>query len=1018
MGFPKGASIPFAILQLPAGFKPRSRIQLVALDSLRMYCFAMTVSARTGLKILLFLLAFVALVGLALAVIFQSGRFKDWLQAEVSQRSGYQVRLTSLGFRLPLTIVAAAVEVTKAPEFQFKTSRLTIILNPFDLLSKTLHRLEFDQPVLQLDVDEIIKAPTRGSTEFALRYLNIQEGRIVLKRGGETIFELPKINLQAQDLNLAGPSGISLSADVPQLNGAAELRIKGQPRDLESEITLRAKQSSGLFSGRNTKAPDELLHMRIKLRAPDQQKANATIESKFNQLEIGANKLTGTLDAQVVIDPGLTEANFFSKASVADFSKSFGAVPLKLPNGNLAVNLAGNYSVPNKVLVVKSLQMSAPFGNGVGAGQVLFGAAPRVAAARLILRDLPLEAFKANLPAPLNQWSYQGLGRLTLELQGAWDSLAVKGSVQSDSLQVRGDEIAVANLSVVAPFEWRKPALRFTETKLRGSKLTYAPKERWQAAVEKMQVESSFEYQAKQPLKVYGRIETAGAKFNSPDSSKVGENINLNGPFELTANTERQTTSIAGKFTAETGELLWGKFFGDLKSPRPVLELDADYLRSEDRLDCRRCSLHLANVGLIEVAGAIERVSEAPVLRIQASSRNLSPSGFFEFFLRETFNRQYPVLDKLAVAGQLDFRLQIDGKLNGKLDELSAAGELSLKGGELRAKSPKFPKFNDWQIGPIALNLPLQIQLAEAKPQSSGTPRAGTLTIEKIRWADQTIAPLKTSLSLSNNALRFHQPIHIGIFGGDLEISNILWPDLLRDPKQVSFSAETKRLKLEDLTQSMNWPRFSGTLTGSIPEVQSAENLLRTRGEIQAELFGGRIRMSKLEIENPFSALAAIKLDAKLTDIQLEQLTKTFAFGRISGILEGSIDNLVLTDGQPSELSADLRSVDRGGEQRISVEALNKITVLSSGADAGALYGGLASFFDSFRYSKLGFRAALKNDRLTLRGVETRGDQEFLVVGSFLPPTVNVVSHTQNIAFSELVRRLETINKTGKPNVK
>jgi hypothetical protein len=91
--------------------------------------------------------------------------------------------------------------------------------------------------------------------------------------------------------------------------------------------------------------------------------------------------------------------------------------------------------------------------------------------------------------------------------------------------------------------------------------------------------------------------------------------------------------------------------------------------------------------------------------------------------------------------------------------------------------------------------------------------------------------------------------------------------------------------------------------------------------------------------------------------------------------------------------------------------------VLSSGQSAGALYGGLAGFFDSFRYSKLGFKATLKNDRLTLRGVETRGDQEFLVVGSFLPPTVNVISHTQVIAFSELVRRLERI-KSDKSNVK
>jgi hypothetical protein len=86
--------------------------------------------------------------------------------------------------------------------------------------------------------------------------------------------------------------------------------------------------------------------------------------------------------------------------------------------------------------------------------------------------------------------------------------------------------------------------------------------------------------------------------------------------------------------------------------------------------------------------------------------------------------------------------------------------------------------------------------------------------------------------------------------------------------------------------------------------------------------------------------------------------------------------------------------------------------VLSSGQEAGALYSGIAGFFDSFRYSKLGFKATLKNDKLTLRGVESRDGQEYLVVGSFIPPTVNVISHTQDIAFFELLRRLERMQKS------
>jgi hypothetical protein len=255
------------------------------------------------------------------------------------------------------------------------------------------------------------------------------------------------------------------------------------------------------------------------------------------------------------------------------------------------------------------------------------------------------------------------------------------------------------------------------------------------------------------------------------------------------------------------------------------------------------------------------------------------------------------------------------------------------------------------------------------------------------------------------------------LFGGEIAIANLFWPDLIHDPERVSFSAELKGLQLEELTAALNWHRFSGTLTGSIPKVESSATLLRAGGEMRAELFGGRMRIGRLEIENPFSPLASIKLDAQINDLELEKLSSTFQFGRISGILEGSVEDLVLTAGQPAELRAEFHSVERPGtEQRISVEAIDKITVLSSGQSAGALYSGLAGFFDSFRYSKLGFKAALKNDTLTLRGVETRGDQEFLVLGSFFPPTVNIISHTQHIAFSELLRRLERI-KSGGSNV-
>jgi hypothetical protein len=64
----------------------------------------------------------------------------------------------------------------------------------------------------------------------------------------------------------------------------------------------------------------------------------------------------------------------------------------------------------------------------------------------------------------------------------------------------------------------------------------------------------------------------------------------------------------------------------------------------------------------------------------------------------------------------------------------------------------------------------------------------------------------------------------VHVFGGEVELRNLAWPDIIRDPKAVTFSADTKRLQLQELTEAFNWPRFSGQLNGAIPEVESAGN--------------------------------------------------------------------------------------------------------------------------------------------------------------------------------------------------
>ena len=95
------------------------------------------------------------------------------------------------------------------------------------------------------------------------------------------------------------------------------------------------------------------------------------------------------------------------------------------------------------------------------------------------------------------------------------------------------------------------------------------------------------------------------------------------------------------------------------------------------------------------------------------------------------------------------------------------------------------------------MNLPFQISLDDRPDRNAATPRLGSLSIERARFGNQQLAPMTTTVSLANNALRLHQPLRLTLFGGEVELRNLAWPDIIRDPRAVTFSADAKRLQLQ-----------------------------------------------------------------------------------------------------------------------------------------------------------------------------------------------------------------------------
>jgi hypothetical protein len=955
-------------------------------------------------------LVFVTLITLVYGTLFvlsNSSRFLMWLERELSIRTGYEITFGDIKFGLPFRIAGTALTIAKSNHVLATAASMAVSLNPLDLLYKQIQGVTIERPVIHLELEEILAAPAQASSPLRIRHLEIRDGTVVLSTAEGKRIEFSAINLRAENLNLGQSSGISLNANVPWLNAKAELFFIQQNEQTKVDLVVREASSehSVPFTA-SEKVAKEVLRLEAKLTKSPNGEPKLALTGKFDDLRIGPKPLTGVLDARVVPNADFTQATVAARIEIADVRNVFSEVT-EAPNGTAVATLTGSYSAIDKLLSVTALKITSPLGAAQVQGSVSTDSDFVVNRARLSLDNVPWQALKTFLPEPLKQWTYHGTAAADLNLNGSWRSLQVTGAVTSSKLDLQGSNFSLQDIALHAPIDWNASSLKLKNVSIKGQSLASGAKDRTQAGAEQVQINGSLDYTTEAPLVANGRVQINGGRFASADRTKIGENLLLSGTVEVVSSTARHPMRVAGKLSLERGEMLWGKFFADLGGQRPVLDFDGDYLSNDDSVRLRQTRLTLLSTGSIEVSGTINQLARAPSLEIQAHSEKFSVGGFFNFFVQENFSRQYPIIDKFTVGGQLAFQLHA----RGNLDRLITEGRMTLQAGELHGKP------DEWEIGPVALTLPFQISYPERSNSPNRTP-PGILSIRGGRFGWRSLEPITTEVSLSNNTLIFHQPLRLAIFGGSAEIVNLVWPDVINDPKSMSFALDLRLLQLQELTDALGWPRFSGTLSGAIPQIRSTGDTLRSEGQVQADLFGGQLQIDQMEIENPFSAIPSLKLAARFQDIRLEQVSDTFAFGKISGILEGAVNDLVITEGQPARFQANAETVERPeSSQWISVEALNKITILSSGQDSNVLYGGLAGLFDSFRYSKMGFRASLRNDKLILRGIESRDGKEFLVVGTLLPPTVNIISHTQEIGFSELLRRLERIT-AEKPQVK
>ena len=457
----------------------------------------------------------------------------------------------------------------------------------------------------------------------------------------------------------------------------------------------------------------------------------------------------------------------------------------------------------------------------------------------------------------------------------------------------------------------------------------------------------------------------------------------------LTLKARHQGGAWRGRLSTDwaTGQVYSDPMY--LELAKHPLQLSADVLwqDGEDALNLDGLVLRLGNLLDVQGQGRLPLAAPASAdAKLQINVPDLAAA--------------YPVLlQPLVYGGALD-ALQLVGRAGLSLtlqQGVPSAAALSLSGVHLDDKAGRF--------GISGLDGALHWQAA-------GTPQPSLLRWQSGHLYRVDVGASRADLVLLGDSVTLTDALVLPMLNGKLRIPRLNASGLRSDKPTWQTALRAETLSLPALSAALGWPALAGDLSVEIPAVHYADGVLALDGELLASAFGGEVRVSGLQLQDPLSPAPVFQAEASLRDLDLERLTRVFDFGRITGHLEGEVRGLQLVGWQPVAFQAVLQSPAQDDlPHRISQRAVENLTALGNNG-AVALSGTFLRFFESFSYDRLMLQVDLAGQRAKLDGIAHAQGGYYLVKGAGLP-RIDVIGRNRDVAWRDLVERLRRIQLKG-----
>ncbi|HUT39820.1 MAG TPA: hypothetical protein VM011_00630 [Gammaproteobacteria bacterium] len=291
----------------------------------------------------------------------------------------------------------------------------------------------------------------------------------------------------------------------------------------------------------------------------------------------------------------------------------------------------------------------------------------------------------------------------------------------------------------------------------------------------------------------------------------------------------------------------------------------------------------------------------------------------------------------------------------------------------------------------------------------------------ELSWQDGhvyriALGPVQIEAESVGNTVKLVRPTGIPVLDGTLQIDSFDLAHVAGKPLRWHVDGLLTPVSMKQLTAALDWPEFGGKLSGVIPSVRYEDGKLEVGGVLLVRVFDGVVTLRNLQLESPLGLVPRLQVDARIDKVDLEQLTRTFSFGRIEGRLDGRIDGLRMESWRPVAFDAEFATPeDDRSRHRISQKAVDNISNIGGGGVGGAVSRSFLRFLEDFPYDRLGIRCRLENGVCDMGGVEPAQQGYYLVKGRFIPPRLDVVGYAKRVNWNSLVAQI--ISVTGKQDI-